>query len=178
MDILNNMKKTEAYQKTMTFVQRNKPIVFSGLVLLLIIIVISIKAISNDDPEQVIQDFSQAITQDDVDALEDLISLDDKEMEIDEKRLQQFIDLCQNSPDYFKQQMWQLDAQQSILDSKSEMSMDNPLYGTDAVSLSDIKKMGSYYLKKEEGLFFDSYKIGVRPYYISRYQPIIRMRRS
>lgn len=167
MDILNDVKKTEAYKKAMTFVRRNKPIVFSGLVIILIIIAISIKAFSNDDPDQVIKDFSQAVRQDDIDALEDLISLDDKEMELDEKKLQQFIDLCQNSPGYFKQQMWQLDAQKSIHDSKSEMSTENPLYGTDAVSLSDIKKMGSYYLKKEEGLFFDSYKIGVRPYYIT-----------
>ena len=166
MSKVNDSKKI-AYEKIETFVGRNKPIVFSGLVIVLIVIMVSISVISKDDPDQVIQDFSNAVRQDDIDELEDLISLDDEEMELDEQKLQQFIDLCQNSPGYFKQQMWQLDAQKSIHDPKSEMSTENPLYGTDGISLSDIKNMGSFYLKKEEGFFSDSYKIGVRPYYIT-----------
>lgn len=164
MDIPSYVQKGKAYA------QQHKPVVYSGLILLIVILIIAFKTFSSGSPEEVIQDFSQAVEQGDADALRGLLSPDHEEMEVDEKKLKQYIHLMQTEQGAYEDQLQLLEAQKNLHDPKSKTSAGGSHYGADEMykmSISEIKKSGAYYLKKEEGIFFDSYSIGVRPYYIT-----------
>jgi len=103
----------------------------------------------------VVRKFEEAVHNNDVEALEEIVSPDDERMEIDRKYLAHFLELMHRDKGYREATMSLLHSQLALYQSDG-----NDFYGTDAFAWVD------YYLKREEGVLFDSYSIGVRPYYM------------
>lgn len=102
-----------------------------------------------------VRKFKEAVHNNDVEALEEIVSPDDERMEIDRKYLAHFLELMHRDKGYREATMSLLHSQLALYQSDG-----NDFYGTDAFAWVD------YYLKREEGVLFDSYSIGVRPYYM------------
>lgn len=102
-----------------------------------------------------VRKFEEAVHNNDVEALEEIVSPDDERMEIDRKYLAHFLELMHRDKGYREATMSLLHSQLALYQSDG-----NDFYGTDAFAWVD------YYLKREEGVLFDSYSIGVRPYYM------------
>ncbi|SHF25308.1 hypothetical protein SAMN05444392_11215 [Seinonella peptonophila] len=112
---------------------------------------------------EVIENFKKAVLMENLGELESSLS-PDKDVEIETKYLKQLISYYKEEPKEFDELISLLFAQQSLLDQESNSFQSNELLST--TSPDQILNAGSLYLKKEEGIFSDSYLIGVRPHYI------------
>ena len=112
--------------------------------------------------EEVLRKFQNAIAAEDVEALNELISVDDEQMEVKPEYLGQFITYAKENPRYLEDTLELMIAQQA-LHGNAEYINTGLL---DEHSPEEVLGAGEFYLKKESGLFSDSYAIGVRPQYL------------
>gem|GEM_PF-1685093 len=142
-------KKEEGHSK------KHKGFAVLAVIAVLLIVGTSIAFAAADGPEDVVRKFKEAVHNNDVEALEEIVSPDDERMEIDRKYLAHFLELMHRDKGYREATMSLLHSQLALYQSDG-----NDFYGTDAFAWVD------YYLKREEGVLFDSYSIGVRPYFL------------
>lgn len=133
--------------------KKHKGIVVLAVVAVLVIAVIFTSAAA-DDPEEVARTFEKAVYNKDVDALEEIVAPDDDRMKIDRKYLEQFLELMHTNDAYMETTMSNLQYQLAFYQDRNVVPPD--------VNFGVV----DYYLKREEGILFDSYSVGVRPYYL------------
>jgi hypothetical protein len=136
----------------------------AGIFTIVILMVIFFAPPSESEASKTINSFQDAIIKEDIDTLKNIISVDDDAMEMKEKYLQQLIKFSKENTEY-------LDKTIQIMQSQKALYEDEE---TDAgllqqQSKENILNSGEFYLKKESGLFSDSYVIGVRPQYLEIY---------
>ena len=150
-----NTKDSKPFNREKDFLGKHKGIAVLAVIAVLAIVGTSIAFAAADGPEDVVRKFEEAVHNNDVDVLEKIVSPDDERMEIDRERLAQFLQLMHKDRGYREATMSLLHSQLAMYQSDG-----NEIYGSDALAWVD------YYLKKEEGVLFDSYSIGVRPYFL------------
>lgn len=150
-----NTKDSKPFNREKAFLGKHKGIAVLGVIAVLAIVGTSIGFAAADGPEDVVRKFEEAVHNNDVKALEKIVSPDDERMEIDRERLAQFLQLMHKDRGYREATMSLLHSQLAMYQSDG-----NEIYGSDALAWVD------YYLKREEGVLFDSYSIGVRPYFL------------
>jgi uncharacterized membrane protein YvbJ len=143
------------FNRAKEFARNRKGIAVLAAVAVLVIAGASIASAAADGPEDVVRKFEEAVHNNDVAALEEILSPDDDRMKIDRKHLAQFLQLMQTNKEYMEATMSLLHYQSATYQADGNVS-----YGSDEYAWVD------YYLKWEEGVLFDSYSIGVRPYYL------------
>lgn len=128
----------------------------AGLILLIFLIA------SPSDPQELVKEFELAVATGDVDTVESMIDLDG-DLEMDEKRIKQFVDHMQKNEKDYMELTWLLNAQ-----AAHHAESDDVLnYATDGMTVEEMMNAGTYYVKKTEiPLLPDQYSIGVRPYYL------------
>ncbi|WJE55680.1 hypothetical protein QRE66_28175 (plasmid) [Bacillus cereus] len=131
--------------------------------ILLFILLLSACNDSMSESTEAIEKFKNAILTENLNELEDSLS-PDKDMTIDSTYLKQMVSQYKKEPKTFDKLINLLYAQQSLLVKESNSVQSNELLRTQ--SPDQILNAGSFYLKKEKGLFSDNYVIGVRPHYI------------
>lgn len=131
--------------------------------ILLFILLLSACNDSMSESTEAIEKFKKAILTENLNELEDSLS-PDKDMTIDSTYLKQMVSQYKKEPKTFDKLINLLYAQQSLLVKESNSVQSNELLRTQ--SPDQILNAGSFYLKKEKGLFSDNYVIGVRPHYI------------
>ncbi|MDF2684207.1 MAG: rane protein-like protein [Brevibacillus sp.] len=142
---------------------RQKPLITVIVVLAVAALVIALFTSSNGSTsEEVLRKFQNAVAAEDVDALKELISVDDQQMEVKTEYLGQFIKYAKEHPKYLNQTMEIMIAQQALHENAENINTGL----LDQHSPAEVLGAGEFYLKKESGLFSDSYAIGVRPQYL------------
>lgn len=143
----------KSFQRARAWVQKSKRIVLLAVISVLVITGTSFAAA--DGPEDVVRKFEEAVYNNDVDALEKIVSPDDDRMEVDRKQLAYFLERMQRNEEMKERYMSRLRYQLAAYQGEYAPYPDE--YGFDQMD---------YYLKLEEGFLLDSYSIGVRPYYL------------
>ena len=136
------------------FAKNRKGIVALAAVAVLVIAIASLTYAAADGPEEVARKFEEAVYNKDVEVLEEIVSPDDDRMKIDRKYLAQFLEFMHTHDEYLETTMSHLQYQLALYQGHNMASPN--------VNLGVV----DYYLKQEEGILFDSYSIGVRPYYL------------
>lgn len=142
---------------------RQKPLFAIIVVLAVAALVIALFAsTSGSTSEEVLRTFQNAVAAEDVDALKELISVDDSQMEVKPEYLGQFIKYAKEHPKYLDQTLEIMIAQQALYENAENLNTGL----LDKHSPAEVLGAGEFYLKKMPGLFSDSYAIGVRPQYL------------
>lgn len=161
---MNNSGKKVAnvFALILDLIRQNKKLVFivGGGLLTIILIVIGI---SRSDPVEMVKEFEKAIVMGDVKKVESLVSSGDSDLNVDQKRLKQFIDYAQKNQDYFSAQIWVLEAQTAYHTESDDILY----YSIDGTTTKELLEAGDFYIKKGSFLFFDTYSIAVRPKYLN-----------
>ncbi|MFO7290784.1 hypothetical protein SAMN04488025_10150 [Planifilum fulgidum] len=144
---------TESLQVAKGWALRRKGIV--ALVVIAVFVLVGISFAATDDPEEVVRKFEEAVYNNDVDALEEIVSPDDDRMEIDRRHLADFLERIQKNERTMEMYL-------SLLRYQLASFEGNYAPYPDKYNLEQM----DYYLKWEDGFLFDSYSIGVRPYYM------------
>lgn len=135
---------------------KNRKVVAAlAVIAVLVIVVTSLTFAAADGPEEVVRKFEEAVYNNDVDALEEIVSPDDDRMKIDREHLAQFLEFIHGNDKYMETTM-------SLLQYQLAAYQGNHMPYSDDYNYGQV----DYYLKLEEGALFDSYSIGVRPYYL------------
>lgn len=142
---------------------RQKPLIAALAVLVVAVLCITLFASSNGSTSpEVLRKFQNAVAAEDVDALKKLISVDDRQMEVKTEYVGQFIKYAKEKPKYWKQTLEIMIAQQALHENAETINTGL----LDKHSPAEVLGAGEFYLKKESGLFSDSYSVGVRPQYL------------
>lgn len=142
---------------------RQKPLIAVIVVLAVAVLVIVLfVSSSGTTSEEVLRKFENAIAAEDVDALTELISVDDPQMEVKPEYLGQLIKYAKEHPKYLNQTFEIMIAQQALHENAEYINTGL----LDKHSPAEVLGAGEFYLKKESGLFSDSYSVGVRPQYL------------
>ncbi|WP_044642101.1 TcaA 3rd/4th domain-containing protein [Risungbinella massiliensis] len=142
------------------FLKKNQKWLFILLGLAILIGFIYLVGYFLHDPEGMINDFETAVRTGKVDDLEDIVVNNTDGLKMDKKQLQQFIQYAQSNPKYFTRLMASMRAQYHFYEGEPwNVGIDAP---------KDYLSYGDYYLvHQDRSLFYDSYEIAVRPYYVT-----------
>lgn len=112
------------------------------------------------DPEGMINDFENAVRMGNVEELEGMITSRTEKLVLEKKQLKAFVDHAQKDKDYLDDLLKAMRAQLYYYEGEPwKISSDAP---------EDYLNYGDFYIhRKEIPLFYDSYEIVVRPYYIT-----------
>lgn len=144
-----------------------------GLVICLLVIVGIAFASGNDESEDVVEEFHQAVLDGDKEKLKDLLESDEPNLEIDDAFLTKFIDSLDENDKYLSFTTDFMRAQKSLYEGKElEAVVYLQEYMREEPKIHDIRKIAKesrIYLKENDGLFSffgPDYVIGLRPTYI------------
>ncbi|GAA5344427.1 hypothetical protein CLV97_12322 [Planifilum fimeticola] len=143
------------FKQVKGYAKNGKLVAALAVIAVLVIAVTSLTFAAADGPEEVVRKFEEAVYNKDVDALEEIVSPDDDRMKIDREHLAQFLEFIHENDKYMETTMSLLQYQLAAYQGNHMPYPDNYNYG-----------QVDYYLKLEEGVLFDSYSIGIRPYYL------------
>ncbi|MBA4495567.1 hypothetical protein ACFO25_15460 [Paenactinomyces guangxiensis] len=135
-----------------------------GIFIIIILMITFFYPKQETEATKLIKEFEGAILKEDVDAIEDMISPDDSDMELEEEYLHQLCDYAKGNPEFLSQTFDIMNAQKALYEDEKNPEIDSYLLRQS--SNEEIMSSGIFYLKQEWGLFSDSYTIGVRPQYI------------
>ncbi len=154
-------KVTDILAIMIHFVRQNKKVVTIGGIATLGLILILIGT-TRSDPVEMVKEFEKTVVMGDTKKLSRLVIPGDKELKIDEKRLQQFVEYAQKDQDYFQEQIWILQAQTAYHTESDEIVY----YSMEGMTTKELLEAGDFYIKKGNFLWFDTYEIAARPMYL------------
>lgn len=141
------------------FLQKNRKWLFLLLVVALIVGLVYLIGGLLHDPEGMIDDFETAIREGNVDELESMITVEHEEVKVDKNQLKNFVDYARKDPNYLRELI-------NIMKAQYYYAEGEP-WNVPTNIPKDYLAAGDYYIKHTEiPLFYDSYEIVMRPYYI------------
>ncbi|QQK81414.1 hypothetical protein HUG20_16855 [Salicibibacter cibi] len=138
--------------------KKNVFIISGGVALFLIIgIGIAIGVSGSNDPQQLTEDFHDAIQENDVDAFKDVVEVD-SDMAWPDEQIETTLEMM-HEPEYFEETM-------QILNIQASYYEDEDMMPAGEVNIHELLNMGAFYIEEEDNVLGNSYNLRVRPYHL------------